>query len=347
MKADRSNKRIKTASLLKGHRKWLFIDAALLILVLMTGLLMARYVSAHKVKNEMIAAGFHFSSSELKEKTPADAIPEGGMLTVDIRNYEVENRYNISGMKGNGEEPAEYELPYYITAKNKSSDQSLPQTSSSNQYITVMNEHSDPSDDSSAPSEEASTYDSSVGAYTYTLTADGTSKDVHHVTMDLTPIAAVGAYGATLEAAQTAATSSVNVKTSSLSPYIKELNADYSITGIAVTKEEVGGNVSRLVIRTNNYEGPLKIAWQTNTFPAAGVNEYAYGWEVNYDAYGSNHFARQIVQRHTTYCFEYNTSEATGIYPSVSGSWAYYDENSTASEEIDKWSGGAEISAGV
>ena len=74
------------------------ILAAVLVLGVLPGGLLARYVSRHQRENEMIAAGFHISSDALRE-TPlrytAVCGPDG-TFAVDLYNYELENTDSVS-----------------------------------------------------------------------------------------------------------------------------------------------------------------------------------------------------------------------------------------------------------
>ena len=328
----------KQSTLAVCLREWMplivvTLISAVLVSSILAGVPAARYVHHSEQNNEMTAAGFHFSSYELKEEAPDPPKLQSGIFTVEIRNYEVDNIANISGRKG-GSDYAVYDLGYHVSASNGSSELSQ---SPAYGYITVKNEHDDPADSSSLPSPETGVYDSTGGYSSYTLTCDGIHRDVHHVKINADSITSIGAYASTTAAALNAATTNLTVTASSEAPYFKTLTADYTVVGITVTTEESGGGISRFVIMTNQYSGPITINWSENTFPAAGVNEYDYGWSVHYSKNDSSRRKAEITaESNTTYYFEYNESAGTSS-PSVSGSW-YDAENDT---------GGAVISAGI
>lgn len=111
--------------------------------------------------------------------------------------------------------------------------------------------------------------------------------------------------------------STLTVTVTTTAPYEKTLSATFDVTGggIAVTKTEVAGAVTRLTIETNQYEGQITLKWPEGAYPSAGVVETAYGWRVGYDA-GQ---AVLTANKETTYYFEFSNSTISNAAVSYVG----------------------------
>ena len=344
---DQDTKSFDVRSIIFGRsgRRALVI-ATLLTLMLLSGMLIARYVHHSEQENEMVAAGFHFSSAVLKETAPSQTFLKGGIFDVDIRNYEVENTSNISGMKGNGV-TTQMDTTYTVEVMNLGSGDIIVSEGSADHKAVTTEETTEEEGirvtNTVTVSGETNT---DTGAYEYTLPGNGMDRIEHTVTIGDTTGSSdtAGDYTGWSELVPVSGETNLAVTIASTSHYIKSLTANYRIKGIEVSTEDKGGGISALIIRTNQYEGPLELTWSGNTFPAAGVNEFDYGWTVQYSTNpnltgGHRQKATRTAAKETTYYFEYNGSTAD-VDPEVSGTWAEYDA------ESESWSGGAVISAG-
>ena len=344
---DQDTKGFKIRSIILGRPGRLaLVIAVLLTLAVLSGMLIARYIHHSEQENEMVAAGFHFSSSVLKETAPSKTFLKGGIFDVDIRNYEVDNISNISGMKGNGV-TTEMDTTYTVEAVNRDTGDTIILAGNSD-HKAVTTEVATEEEGVQVANTVTVTGEpnTDTGVYEYTLPGNGEDLIEHTVTIGDTTGSSdtLGDHKGWSELVPVGGETNLAVTIASTSHYIKSLTANYRIKGIEVSLEDRGGGISALVIRTNQYEGPLELTWSGNTFPAAGVNEYDYGWTVQYSTNpnltgGHRQKATLTAAKETTYYFEYNG--ATGdVDPEISGTWAKYDA------ESDSWDGGAVISAG-
>lgn len=239
------------------------ILAAVLVLGILPGGLLARYVSLHKRENEMIAAGFHISSNALLETALHHTAVCGpdGTFAIDLYNYELENIRSVS----------QVDIRYRVTVTGGGTVQSVKSGGSA---VTATS-----------------------GVY---VLPKGPTKVAH--TVAVKPNDGV---------------STLTVTVTTTAPYPKTLSATFDVSsgGITVTKSAVAGDVTRLTIETNQYEGQIDLTWPEGAYPNVGVVEKAYGWQVGYQA-------RQAIltaQKETTYYFEFSNSTISNTAVSYTG----------------------------
>ncbi len=81
------------------RRGWIYILAILLVIALLGGGLLAKYISQNRQEAEMISAGFHISSNYLEEGTPHFNVSDwGDGVDILLYNYEKENIAQIAEM---------------------------------------------------------------------------------------------------------------------------------------------------------------------------------------------------------------------------------------------------------
>ena len=298
---DKKSKVFTRRSSAQRRRKWA-VAAVVIVLLLAAGVtvsqLVAKYVIEHDRDAEMIAADFHISSNYLKEPTGTPAtVPnyaaswnhETGSFNVELYNWEVENTDSVS----------EVDIDYKVTvAGGTLSSVSYADPNDSSQTVTLT-----PQSPSGAGTSE-SPWEYSADSAGDNLVLPKAREKGSTATPDKTT--------RTLAIVPTG--DEVTVTVQATAPYTKKLSATFDTTGVTVKQEALGGNVTRLIVRTNQYQGDLFIVWPASMYPNPGVNEQPYGWAIGYESADpgtpsitGDRGAVQSAKKESVYYFEFNT----------------------------------------